>query len=96
MRTLIAMTLAAVAALPLIAAQKPEATSLAGKPLYPIELPNRPKLEADLAQAKKDFAAKPNDTDTLIWVGRRLGYLPHRPRHPDRLRRHWSPVDCPR
>ena len=75
MRTLIAMTLAAVAALPLTAAQKPEATSLAGKPLYPIELPNRPKLEADLAQAKKDFAAKPNDTDTLIWVGRRLGYL---------------------
>jgi hypothetical protein len=34
------------------AQQKPEATSLAGKPLYPIELPNRAKLEGDLAQAE--------------------------------------------
>ena len=75
MRTLIAMTLAAIAAMPLTAAQKPEATSLAGKPLYPIELPNRPKLEADLAQAEKDLAAKPNDGDAIIWVGRRLAYL---------------------
>ena len=57
------------------AAQKPEATSLAGKPLYPIDLPNRAKLEADLAQAEKDLAARPNDVDAIIWVGRRLGYL---------------------
>lgn len=56
-------------------AQKPEATSLAGKPLYPIELANRPKLEGDLAQAEKDLAAKPNDPEAIIWVGRRLGYL---------------------
>ena len=54
---------------------KPEATSLSGKPLYAIELPNRVKLEADLAQAEKDLAAKPNDADAIIWTGRRLGYL---------------------
>ena len=62
-----------VAALVLL--QTPEATSLSGKPLYPIELPNRPKLEADLAQAEKDLAAKPGDADAIIWVGRRHGYL---------------------
>jgi tetratricopeptide (TPR) repeat protein len=56
-------------------AQKPEATSLSGKPLVPIELSTRPKLEADLAQAEKDLAAKPNDADAIIWVGRRLAYL---------------------
>jgi tetratricopeptide (TPR) repeat protein len=53
----------------------PEATSLAGKPLYPIELADRAKLEADLAQAEKDLAARPNDADAIVWVGRRLGYL---------------------
>src|SRR5918993_4864366 len=57
------------------ALQKPEATSLSGKPLYPIELPNRQKLEADLAQAQTDLAARPNDADAIIWVGRRYGYL---------------------
>jgi tetratricopeptide (TPR) repeat protein len=54
---------------------RPEATSLSGKPLHRIELPNQQKLEADLVQAEKDLAAKPNDADALIWVGRRLGYL---------------------
>jgi tetratricopeptide (TPR) repeat protein len=57
------------------AQKKPEATSLAGRPLFAIELPARAKLEADLAQAEKDLAAKPNDADATIWVGRRLGYL---------------------
>ena len=57
------------------AQQKPEATSLAGKPLYPITLPNRAKLEADLAQAEKDLAARPDSAEAMIWVGRRLGYL---------------------
>lgn len=55
--------------------RKPEATSLGGKPLYAIDLPNRQKLEADLAQAEKDLAARPNDAEAIIWVGRRLGYL---------------------
>jgi tetratricopeptide (TPR) repeat protein len=58
-----------------VAAQKPEATSLAGKPLVPIELADRPKLEADLAQAEKDLTAKPNDVSAIIWVGRRQAYL---------------------
>jgi tetratricopeptide (TPR) repeat protein len=58
-----------------VAAQKPEATSLAGKPLIPIELADRPKLEADLAQAEKDLAVKPDDVNAIIWVGRRQAYL---------------------
>ena len=59
----------------LLIVQTPEATSLAGKPLVPIELANRQKLESDLAQAQKDLAARPNDADAMIWVGRRYGYL---------------------
>ena len=55
---------------------KPEATSLAGKPLFvPATIPNRPKLDADLAQAEKTLAANPKDAEAIIWVGRRLGYL---------------------
>ena len=75
MRTLTVMALAAALMTPALAAQKPEATSLAGKALHPIELANRQKLEADLAQAEKDLAAKPDDADAIIWVGRRLAYL---------------------
>ena len=33
------------------------------------------RLEADLQRARADAAARPNDPDALIWVGRRLGYL---------------------
>lgn len=55
--------------------QKPEATSLAGKPLMRINLPDQEKLEANLAQAEKDLAANPKSADGVIWVGRRLGYL---------------------
>jgi tetratricopeptide (TPR) repeat protein len=55
---------------------KPEATSLAGKPLFiPTPVANQQKLEADLAQAQQDLAARPNDADAMIWVGRRYGYL---------------------
>jgi tetratricopeptide (TPR) repeat protein len=54
---------------------KAEATSLSGKPLYPIELANRQTLEGDLAQAEKDLAANPTSADAIIWTGRRLGYL---------------------
>jgi tetratricopeptide (TPR) repeat protein len=55
--------------------RKPEATSLSGKPLYPVDLPNRDTLEADLAQAEKALASRPTDAEAIIWVGRRLGYL---------------------
>ena len=55
---------------------KPEAMSLAGKPLMvPATIANKQKLDADLAQAEKAFAANPGDAEALIWVGRRLGYL---------------------
>lgn len=55
---------------------KPEATSLSGKPLVPpATIPNQQKLEADLAQAEADLAARTDDPDALIWVGRRQGYL---------------------
>jgi tetratricopeptide (TPR) repeat protein len=63
-------------AVALVLAQAPEATSLNGKPLMrPTALPNQQKLEAELAQAEKDLAARPNDAEAMIWVGRRLGYL---------------------
>jgi tetratricopeptide (TPR) repeat protein len=76
MRTmLIGIVMAGLGMASVAAQQKPEATSLAGKPLYPIELPNRAKLEGDLAQAAKDLAAKPTDADSIIWTGRRLAYL---------------------
>jgi tetratricopeptide (TPR) repeat protein len=55
---------------------KPEATSLAGKPLMvPAAIPNKQKLDADLAQAEKTLAANPKDAEAIIWVGRRLAYL---------------------
>ena len=75
--TLAALLLASLAIPASLLAQqgKPEATSLSGKPLYPITLANRAKLEADLAQAEKDLAARPNDAEAMIWVGRRLAYL---------------------
>jgi tetratricopeptide (TPR) repeat protein len=76
MRTLmIGFVIAAFGATGAAAQQKPEATSLSGKPLYPIELPNRAKLEGEWAQAEKDLAAKPADADAIIWTGRRLAYL---------------------
>ena len=74
-RSLLIAVLATALIAPVLGNQKPEATSLSGKPLYPIDLPTRPKLEADLAQAEKDLAAKPNDAEAMIWVGRRLAYL---------------------
>ena len=72
MLTAAALMVAAVS----LAQGKPEATSLAGKPLYvPASIPNQQKLEADLAQAEKTLAANPSDAEAIIWVGRRLGYL---------------------
>jgi tetratricopeptide (TPR) repeat protein len=54
----------------------PEATSLTQKPLYqPSTLPIRQKLEADLEQARKQLAVSPDDPESLIWLGRRYGYL---------------------
>jgi tetratricopeptide (TPR) repeat protein len=71
----LAAVLAATVTLPAQTA-KPEAMSLDGKPLMvPATIPNKQKLDADLAQAEKTLAANPKDAEAIIWVGRRLGYL---------------------
>ncbi len=56
---------------------KPEATSILGKPLYPMELPPdaRKPLEANLAAAEADYAKNPRSEDAIIWLGRRQAYL---------------------
>jgi tetratricopeptide (TPR) repeat protein len=73
---LAALALATVSPRAEQAGAKPEATSLAGKPLMvPAVIPNKAKLDADLAQAEKTLAANPKDPEALIWVGRRQGYL---------------------
>ncbi len=75
-RVVILAAVMACAAATVSAQGKPEATSLAGKPLYvPASIPNKQKLDADLAQAEKTLAANPKDAEAIIWVGRRLGYL---------------------
>jgi len=55
---------------------KPEAMSLSGKPLVPpATIPNKAKLDADLAQAEAELVARSDDPEALIWVGRRQAYL---------------------
>ena len=51
--------------------------SLDGRELSPPEMaPERfAKLDADLALAKENWNANPDDPHQLIWVARRLGYL---------------------
>lgn len=78
MRTVFAwvVVVGCVAMTDVSAQQKPEATSLSGKPLMRIDLGEQtPKLEANLAQAQKELAAAPKSADAIIWVGRRLAYL---------------------
>ena len=54
----------------------PEATSLTGTFLYPPQaLANKQKLEIDLDEAQAALAARPDDANAVIWVGRRYGYL---------------------
>ena len=54
-----------------------EAISWLGDTLFQPRLDSvaRSRMEADLARARSDLAARPDDPDALIWVGRRLGYL---------------------
>jgi tetratricopeptide (TPR) repeat protein len=56
---------------------EPEARSVTGRPLVPMELPaaDRAKLEANLKAAEDELAKNPESADALIWVGRRQGYL---------------------
>lgn len=55
----------------------PEATSLFGKPLYPMPLAEetRKPLEANLAEAEAQFRANPTSEDAIVWLGRRQAYL---------------------
>ena len=56
--------------------EKPEATSLLGKPLFrpPVPEANRAKMEAD-AKAAFDLAAREPSAENIIWLGRRTAYL---------------------
>jgi len=58
-------------------APKPEAQSLFGAPLYPIEIApaEKAKLDSNLAIAQADYEKNPNDPERIIWLGRRLAYL---------------------
>ena len=57
-------------------AEKPEAMSLLGKPLYrpPVPEANRAKMEAD-AKAAFDLASREPSAENIIWLGRRTAYL---------------------
>lgn len=54
-----------------------EAVSLLGQPLRPAAVSDeaRTRMENNLATARQDYLANPNDEDTIIWYGRRLAYL---------------------
>jgi tetratricopeptide (TPR) repeat protein len=54
-----------------------EAISLLGDTLrrQRFDSATQARMQADLAAARVQLAATPNDPDALIWVGRRLGYL---------------------
>jgi tetratricopeptide (TPR) repeat protein len=54
-----------------------EAISLLGDTLRRPRLDSsmHERMQADLVAARLEAAAKPNDPNALIWVGRRLGYL---------------------
>jgi tetratricopeptide (TPR) repeat protein len=59
------------------AAQKPEATSLLGKPLVPPapSVEAKKQLEENLKQAEIVHGRNPDDADAIIWLGRRTAYL---------------------
>lgn len=56
---------------------EPEAISLLGEQLFPIELPEdtREEYQANLKKAQADYQSDPNDADHIIWLGRRTAYL---------------------
>ena len=53
------------------------AFSMLGRPLLPPEMPEevRASREAELATARADWEASPEDEGAIIWYGRRLAYL---------------------
>ncbi len=66
---------AAVAPLP----EGAEAISLLGEPLYPTPAPAdvAARQAEDIAAARADYEADPDDADAIIWFGRRIGYTGH-------------------
>ena len=78
---LLAAALLAGSTPPDLAAQAPpsrrQVESLLGKTLYTPELSpeTRRRLEGDLNAARAELVANPSDSNALIWVGRRHGYL---------------------
>jgi len=58
---------------------KPEATSLLGAPLYPIQLaPDAKKsAEANVQQARDEFIKAPDSADAILWLGRRAAVAGH-------------------
>ena len=73
------MRLLLIPALVLLSIQtpKPEATSLAGKPLFapPLAEATRARMEADLATARAAYDPDPANADAIVWLGRRTAYL---------------------
>jgi tetratricopeptide (TPR) repeat protein len=65
------------AEIPISPSGSPEGVSLLGRPLYPREFSEetRQRLERDLARAQAAYEHTPTNADSIIWVGRRLGYL---------------------
>ncbi|MHC5115429.1 MAG: tetratricopeptide repeat protein [Planctomycetota bacterium] len=55
----------------------PEAVSLLGQPLYPMAMTDetRADREAKLDDARRAYAADPEDENAIIWLGRRTAYL---------------------
>jgi tetratricopeptide (TPR) repeat protein len=62
---------------PAVPGETPQARSRTGQALYPppLEPAERERRLDDLARARADLEARPDDPDAAIWVGRRLGYL---------------------
>jgi tetratricopeptide (TPR) repeat protein len=60
-----------------LVAQKPEATSLLGKPLFALPPPpaNAARMEADLAAARAVWEKDRSNADAIIWLGRRTAYV---------------------
>ena len=56
---------------------EPEAWSLFGKALYPMELPQetRAKYDSNLVRAQLKFVRDPGKEENIIWLGRRTAYL---------------------
>jgi tetratricopeptide (TPR) repeat protein len=75
LRTLIVVVGLIVAVTP--GNQKPEATSLLGKPLVSPQpsAETRATLEKNLAEAQAQLQKDPHSVDAAIWVGRRTAYL---------------------